>query len=355
MDDKGSKGHVTLADVARAAGVAKSTASHVFAGSSKVTVATAQKVREAAAELGYAGPSAMGRAFARGSSHVVAVMTAALLEDQDTDPFALEIIDGLQREFAHLGYAVVLLPPITDESMHSLADYVVFDAVVTVRRTDGVDETDEYLRNRGVPWLSLDAYNNEHLAVTSDDAVAVKEVIDHMRGLGHEKIAVVTLLHDPSRPHYEFVEFDEIYEASHLNIRRRLDGITLAGLTPHAILKIGMVDSDNGYVAGKALLDLDDPPTAVVCFADVHAAGIVRAAHERGMKVPDDLSVSGFDGLPLYRFADLKLTTVIQSGVAKGRASARYVAKVLAGEEPTPEKLTLEFRVGNSTGPAPKR
>lgn len=355
MDAKTLKVPITLADVAKSAGVAKSTASHVFAGSTKVAPATAERVRAAAEELGYAGPSALGRALARGRSHVVALMTRALLEDPDTDPFSLQVIDGVAREFARLGYGTVLLPPITDDASRALADSVVFDAVVTVRRMEGFDLTDKYLRARGVPWVSLDGDNNEHEAVQMDDAAAIVDVLTHLRELGHERIAAVTLLFTPQGRTNEFVDMEWITKVSAPNIRRRLVGFAKAKVEPVAVFKCGFVGYGNGVEAGRALLDMADPPTAIVCMADLHAAGVIDVAHQRGLHVPQDLSVTGFDGLPMERLVPHKLTTVVQSGVNKGRAVARHVAELMEGKNPAPQTLELTLRVGSTTGQAPPR
>lgn len=352
MPNRGPKHHVTLADVAARAGVAKSTASEVFAGSHRVAEATAAKVREAAEELGYAGPSALGRALARGRTNVVAVMTRALLEDPDTDPLSLAVIDGAIREFARAGFACVLLPPITDDASRALADSVQFDAVVTIRRMEGFSQTDPYLRSRKVPWMPLDGDNDEHLAVTMDDRRAMTEVIDHLRALGHHRIGVVTLRFTPDKDGDGWCDMDQVAELSRPNIRRRLEGIRDAGLVPAAVYSCSFVDYAKGRQAGLAMLELEPPPTAIVCLTDLHAAGVIDALESQGLAVPGDVSVTGVDGLPMDRLGVHRLTTVVQDGFAKGAAVARYVVAQIDGKRREPEHIPVTLRVGTTTGPA---
>uniref|UniRef100_UPI0025C0E125 LacI family DNA-binding transcriptional regulator n=1 Tax=Demequina sp. TaxID=2050685 RepID=UPI0025C0E125 len=159
---------VTLADVAKAAGVAKSTASYAFSDPNRLSPATTQRVLDAAKTLGYSGPSALGRALASGRTSVVAVVTRALLESPDTDPFALRVVDGISRELASRGYGVLLLPPITDDATRRLHAGAIYDAAITVRRIDGIEETDAMLARRGVTWVRLDGTPDEERAVTID-------------------------------------------------------------------------------------------------------------------------------------------------------------------------------------------
>ncbi len=110
-----------------------------------------------------------------------------------------------------------------------------------------------------------------------------------------------------------------------------------------------------GEEAGRLLLDLPAGrrPTAVVCQADVLAAGVVRAAVARGLRVPEDVSVTGFDGVDLP-WLDRTLTTVLQPGAAKGRALGRLVRRRLEGEGVLDEPFPVELRVGSTTAPPPR-
>ncbi|WP_084127362.1 LacI family DNA-binding transcriptional regulator [Demequina sp. NBRC 110054] len=351
--------HVTLAAVAKAAGVAKSTASHVFTGKRVVAPETAERVRRAAEAMGYTGPSALGRALASGRTHLIAVVTHALLEDKDTDPLSLAILDGLQREFAAAGYGIVIIPPITDEASRELAHAVLYDAVVSVRRMVGFEETDPYLASRKVPWIALDGHMNEEGAVRMDDAAATEELARRVLAAGHTRIALAGYAFAVEERPDTLTTFDELYAIAPENVQRRLDGFIRAGVEPMAVFQCGSVTRASGEAAGEALLGLDEPPTCVLTTADIHAAGIIDYARRAGVRVPEDLSVTGFDAIPLPGFDHGELCTIVQDGVEKGRIVARRLLRELdvanavrAGEEPEPlgepEELPLPIRWGTT-------
>ncbi|WNM23552.1 LacI family DNA-binding transcriptional regulator [Demequina capsici] len=348
--------HVTLAAVAKAAGVAKSTASHVFTGKRVVAPETAERVRHAAAAMGYTGPSALGRALASGRTQLIAVVTHALLEDPDTDPLSLAILDGLQREFAQAGYGTVLIPPITDDASRDLAHAVLYDGVVSVRRMVGFEETNPYLESRHVPWIALDGYMTEEAAVVMDDAKATEELARRVLEAGHERIAIAGYTFSVEELPDGLTTFDELYEAAPTNVRRRLDGFVRAGVEPVAVFRCGTVARSSGEAAARALLEMEEPPTCILTTADVHAAGIIDYARRVGLRIPEDLSVTGFDAVTLGGLGGIELCTVVQDGMQKGRIVARRLLRMLEAEREgrgglelgDPEELPLPVRWGDS-------
>jgi len=354
---------VTLADVAREAGVAKSTASYAFSDPNRLAAATTLRVREAAERLGYSGPSALGRALASGRTSVVAVVTRALLEAPDTDPHALQVIDGLSRELAALGYGVLLLPPITDEATHKLHAGAMYDAAVTVRRIDGIPETDVMLAQRGVPWVRLDGVPDDDKAVAMDSVTPLTQILRSLIDGGHARIAAVALrlsLEDRGMqivdgPASAALIKDLPSSVAQRVPRDRLEAFARVGIAPSHIVSCSIVTREDGHAAGRALLSLPvhERPTAIVCQADVYAWGVIDAARELGLRVPEDVSVTGFDGLVGGVFDELNLTTVMQDGSTKGRLVARWVTLASTGpDDPPPFDLPATVRWGSSTAPA---
>jgi len=355
---------VTLADVAKAAGVAKSTASYAFSDPSRLSADTTARVHRAAEELGYAGPSALGRALASGRTNVVAVVTRALLETPDTDPFALQVIDGLSRELAHLGWGVLLLPPVTDEATHQLHAGAIYDAAITVRRIDGIAETDAMLAQRGVPWVRLDGVPDEEKAVAMDAMNPSLRILRALQDWGHTRIATVIL-----RPTLEETQLRILDGAASRALidglpasvaqqvpRARLEAFARAGIAPSHIIACPIVTREHAYEAAKEILALpaDKRPTAVVCQADVFAWGVWDAARDLGLRVPEDVSITGFDGLTGGVFDELDLTGVVQDGATKGRLVARWVTLAAEGPDaPGPFDMPLSVKWGSSAGPAP--
>ncbi len=355
---------VTLADVAREAGVAKSTASYAFSDPTRLSADTTRRVREAAERLGYSGPSALGRALASGRTSVVAVVTRALLEAPDTDPFALQVIDGLSRELALLGYGVLLLPPITDAATHKLHAGAIYDAAVTVRRIDGIAETDAMLSQRGVPWVRLDGVPDEEKAVSMDAVTPSMRILRALLDWGHTRIGTVTLRTTlESRP-LQILEGDaakELIEGLPGSVpqgvpRARIEAFARAAIAPTHIASCSIVTREEGYEAGRVMLSLpaDKRPTAIVCQADVFAWGVWEAARDLGLRVPEDVSITGFDGLLGGVFDDLDFTGVVQDGATKGRLVARWVTLASEGPDaPPPFDLPLSVHWGATAGQAP--
>ena len=111
---------------------------------------------------------------------------------------------------------------------------------------------------------------------------------------------------------------------------------------------------DEGLRAARVLLAASPRPTAIIAQSDLLAAGVIRAAEEAGLRVPEDLSVTGFDGIQVDGLAPYELTTLVQPAVEKGRAAGEAVARMLAGEDVETIRFTCVFRAGNTSGPVPR-
>lgn len=257
-----------------------------------------------------------------------------------------------------------MLPPITDEQAARLHAAAMYDAAVSVRRLTHLAETDAVLEARGVPWLRLDSGSDEYRAITGQDDDAIADILRHLMSLGHRRIATVSLPFDGGSPAPHLYEGEDV--PALLNVlperirpfvpRARLRGFVGAGVVPTKIAVADSTTYEAGHAAGLRLLDVapEERPTAVVCQADVYAWGVITAAQELGLRVPEDLSVTGFDGLTGGVFDDLELTTVFQDGVLKGRLVARWIIECAerGGDEPPPTLMPLTVRLGKTTGPA---
>lgn len=320
----GSTRTPTLADVADAAGVSLSTASLTFSGNKPVSVATRERVLAAAAELGYSGPNPLARNLRQGRSGVVGVAVGPL-SAAFRDPAALPLFDALSEVLGGAGMGLLLMG---DEDAHARLplDAVIFD--ICGRETWG-PHADLVAREvplvvvEGPSWPGTTYVDIEHRSGSADLA-------HHLHDLGHRQVATLTL------------------EQSHPQ-REREAG--LREVFPDAV-SLGGCDSDLAAAQEAVGAWLDGAPaaTALVCQSDVQAAGAVLEARRRGLRVPEDLSVAGFDGVATP-WLDLQLTTVVQPIAEKGRAAAT-AALARASGEPAPDVLLpVELRVADSTGP----
>ena len=315
-----------MADVAASAGVSLSTASLAFSGNKPVSEATRRRVLDAAARLGYAGPHLVARHLRQGRSGVVGIALGPL-SAAFRDPAALPMMDALSEVLGAAGLGLLLMG---DADGHHQPRLPVDGIVYNICGRETWEAYDEYAA-RGVPIVVVEG--PDWPGTTSIDVqsrVGAARVARHLADLGHERVATLTL--EPSHPE-----------------RERLAG--LREVFPDAEL-VGACPSDTAATRALASTYLDGGPdvTAIVCQSDVQAAAVVAEARRRGLSVPGDLSVAGFDGIAVP-WLDLELTTVVQPLHEKGRATAAALLALVAGEPAPDVVLPVELRVGTSTGP----
>ena len=195
-------------------------------------------------------------------------------------------------------------------------------------------------------------------SVNVDDRAGARAAAQHLVDLGHRRVGIVNLAIDGPRG---FV--DDPLAASFGHPQRQrvlgwLDALSAAGITPMTV-QIEHDSEDDAEEVARLLLALEDPPTAVLCFSEVLALGVMRAAEDRGVSVPGDLSVVGFDDSPVARRVRPALTTVRQDIASKGRLAASALAAAIdharTGTKTRARHhlLPTELIVRQSTAPAP--
>lgn len=338
----------TIADVARAAGVATSTASVVFSGKAKVAATTRERVLAAAADLGYAGPDPRAASLRRGRSGIVAVVLEGHLRTAFLDPVTTAMMDGLADGLADLSAGILLLRDEPGGEGSALASAPV-DAFVLIGCSGRMRSSLQTVRGRGLPVVVIEGDAGEGIPrVTLDNTAASADVARHVHELGHRDVAVVTLPLDSERER-GVVTPERLARATVDVTVERLAGVREVFPEAPAFSASGSF-IDEGVVVGRMLLaDPASRPTAVIAQSDLLAAGVIRAAEEHGLRVPEDLSVAGFDGVAVDGLGDLTLTTSVQPAVEKGRAAGEQVARMLRGEEPTTQHFTCRFRAGTTT------
>ncbi len=348
----GQSDRPTLADVAAAAGVSVSTASLAFSGAGPVAASTRDRVLAAAAELGYTGPNPIARSLRRGRSGVIAVVLGAELASAFSDPIHTGTLDGVARELGERGLGLLLVRSDHFGDVPTLVREGVMDAAIIAGLSDLADPVLDALRARGVPFVRVDAGPQDVAGVGIDDAAGIVGLVEHLRGLGHSRIAVLSL---PLR-HRDatgLVDPRSLGPIAFTPTANRWAGVRESGLVPVAAAEASSSVVEEGRAAARLLLERDDRPTAILAFSDLLAGGAVLAARELGLRVPQDVSVAGFDGLELPWLAPDRLTTAVQGLVEKGRLTARAAAALADGESSPLVRLPVVLRVGTTTGPAP--
>lgn len=348
----GTSDRTTLADVAALAGVSVSTASLAFSGAGPVAPSTRDRVMAAAAELGYSGPDPLARSLRRGRSGVIAVVLGRDFGHAFSDPVLNGTLDGVARELGERGLGLLLVSSDEFRDVPALVRDGVMDAAIIVGLSDLHDPVLDALRARDVPFVRVDAGPVDTAGVRIDDSAAIVDLVDHLRGLAHERIAVLSLplRHGQVTGLVDAAALDPIAFTPTAN---RWAGVHSAGLVPLAAAAAASSSVEEGRTAARLLLAGDDRPTAILAFSDLLAAGAVLAARELGLRVPQDVSIAGFDGLALSWLEPERLTTAVQPLVEKGRLTARAAAALADGQAASLVRLPVELRVGTTTGPAP--
>ncbi|HEY2207087.1 MAG TPA: LacI family DNA-binding transcriptional regulator [Pseudonocardia sp.] len=343
----------TLASVAARAGVSASTASLAFAGSPRVTPGTRERVLVAAAELGYSGPDPLAASLRRGRSGIVGAFVGERLLYAFRDPVAVQLLDGITEVLGAHGVGLLLLPGEAGRPGLEQLARIPLDAAIFATCGLEDDPALDLLRARGVPLVAVEGPDADGVVLVDiPDRAGIGELARHLRELGHRRVATVAMplrLDGTQGPISPERRAGGVYR----DVRHRLEGVAdVFGDVPAYETPSNAVDE--GARAGRAVLDVppERRPTAVLAQSDILAAGVLRAAAELGLRVPEDVSVAGFDGADLPWLSPTVLTTVVQPTEAKGRATGRAVVELLAGRRPEDVLLTVSLRVGTTTGPA---
>jgi len=331
----------TITDVARAAGVSKAAVSFALNDRPGVAADTRARILAVARELGWT-PSLRGRALSVSRALAVGLVIARAPETLGADPFFGYFISGIETVLSERGYALMLQVVGDEESEHES-----YRQLAANGRVDGVFLTDmrvDDLRPQLLEGLRLPTVvigpapaNGPWSAVNINDQLGITAAVEHLIGLGHRDIAHVSgpteLVHSVSRR--------SAWEQA----------LSDAGLPPGPCITSDF-SAQGGASATSQLLDLGEPPTAIVYANDLMAIAGMSTAISRGVEVPGQLSATGFDDAPLSAYIQPALTTVRTDVVGWGRAAATQLLAVIDRESGSDIDLPApEFVIRASTAP----
>lgn len=333
----------TIVDVALRSGVSTATVSRVLSGVGGARPVTRERVLAAARELDYR-PSGVARALKLRTTR-----TIGLLVTDIGNPFFPQIVRAVEDEAHRRGYGLVLCNA-GDDPDRELAS---LDLLVD-RRVDGLIVASARATRRhsgrlaSVPMpvvlVNADAPAAGLPAIGTAHRHGARAAAEHLLALGHRRLGHVTAPHD---------------RAAAATARRLgvTDAMRAAGLDPASL---ALVEGDEHVAGGTRamteLLDRPEPPTGVVCYNDLTAIGALRAVELAGLRVPEDLSVVGFDDIEMAAWTHPPLTTVRQRTEEQARWAVDRLAAAILGDESIPAAKRLEptLVVRASTGPPPR-
>ncbi|SIS77938.1 transcriptional regulator, LacI family [Roseivivax lentus] len=331
---------VKIADIASAAGVHPSTVSRVLRADprGRISESVAERVREMAKTLGYR-PDAVAASLRTGSTQTIGVIVHDI-----EDPVYPPILRGIEQRLLERGFMTVVGntgydPHAEAEMFEQMANRMVDGVILgTTRLQDPVVQRAQEL---GVPLVSV-LRSTEHLecsAVVNDCASGMRELVDAVVAHGHRDIAVIAAPQDLS------------------TARDRLSGLR-AGLAAHGLevpeerlFTVERMDVEAGRRAASTLLERrPDPPQVIMAVNDLVAIGAIQACRARGLRVPDDISITGYNDIPLVDMIDPPLTTVAMNLSEIGMRSADCLLDRLSAPEAEPQltRVRPELRLRES-------
>jgi LacI family transcriptional regulator len=312
-----NKTTTTIRDVAQAAGVSISTVSRVLNNKDDVAPETYQKVQEVIDELGYTSSLA-----ARGMRSRRMNVIGLVMPDVG-DPFSIQVMKGVSRAIAELDHDLIVYTGGEFKKESSADRERRFVSLLGGGITDGVIVVTPATARfpTASPVVVVDPNVESHdcpavIATNRDGALAAME---YLIGLGHRRIGFIS-----GRPELQ-------------SALRRLqgykDGLARADipLDPD-LIQTGDYSSKTGFACAQRLLNLSDPPTAIFASNDQSATGAIEASHEAGLRVPDDISVVGFDNIPEVAYTHPGLTTVDQCIDRMGYIATEMLVSLIEGE-----------------------
>lgn len=348
-------GKVTLQTIADHVGVSRMTVSNAFSRPDQLSTELRERILTAAEEFGYCGPDPTARMLARGTTGTIGVLLTDSLRYAFADEVAAEFLGAIAEELAPTGLALTLLTSSTSTERMPARDVPMDGSLVY--SCDDRSAAVAWLIRRRLPLVLVDQEPRPgYASVNIDDRGGARKAAQHLVDLGHRRISIVTY----SVSGAEGVLDDPRGQAGSFVGRQRmagwLDALDAAGIRP-TVVQLRKVTEELDEELAMLLLDGPERPTAVLCVSDVTAFRVVDAAASRGLSVPEQLSVVGFDDSPLANRMRPQLTTVRQDTRTKGRKAATAlltaIERAKAGTVARVRSVTLptELVVRGSTAP----
>ena len=341
----------TQFDVARKAGVSRSTVSFVLndktGGNVPISDETRQRVLEAIDELGYV-PDARARALRSGDTNTIGIIIPDI-----RNPHFWEIAEGVEKEAREAGYHLLVsnialkyeyANDIFNDLVHQRIDGLILMGSFTVASEQARASLKKYFKQR-LPIVELSDHYSVHYEVdrvSSNYFATTMEAMSYLLGLNHRRIGLLFGIDVPELAEDRFKAYKESLLMAKMPVDEEL--IIQAGPT-----------IEDGYQAMSRFLQMPDRPTAIIAVNDLLAMGAIRATTDAGLKIPEDISLVGYDDIAMATYMVPRLTTVSKDVETLGRNAVQLlISRLQEPDRPYQIKESLpKFIIRESTGPAP--
>ncbi|WP_050616645.1 LacI family DNA-binding transcriptional regulator [Bacillus testis] len=336
---------VTIKDIAKATGFSITTVSRALNGYLDVNENTRKKIQEVADRLGYS-PNMLARGLVMKNSHTVGFLITDLKRSSVKDNFLFQTLCGAMDYLQHLEYELVMLTTTTSKQRNK-----TYQQLCNERNLDGViiqglKTDDPYLqeaKESGKPCVLIDipAHSSKTGYVTTNQLESAKQATKYLYRMGHRNIAFING-HDSAYVSKERLKgYKQALEECGIDDR------------PEFVCNGGF-DEDQAKQCAISLVLAYPEITAIFCASDVMALGVIKAAREMSIAVPEELSIIGFDNILLSEYVTPSLTTIAQDPYEIGRMAAEMMVSFIEGKETEPiVTLNNQLIVRDSTAPPP--
>ena len=343
----GKSSRATLADVANAVGVSTATVSKALNGRGDIAAETRDRVLAAVAELGYRPTTVSGGASAR--------RAIAVVFDVPASPYILGVLQGVLAAATetHVDLLTRLAPPRASRGQRAVArDWVLEQQASGVTGIIGLtlsapDALIDAASNASLPFVIVDPVDTSHarmVSVGSSNWAGARTATEHLIDLGHRRIAWI------GGPETSTAARDRLY-----GYQAALDAAGIA--VDPSLIRADHFTVSTGAIHARDLLTAPEPPTAIMAADDEIAVGVLATAHELGVRLPEDLSVTGFDDTPQAAWTTPPLTTVHQHLEGMGAMAVQTLRVMAEGQHPSSRhvELATSLTVRESTAPPRRR
>ncbi|SCH31339.1 MULTISPECIES: LacI family DNA-binding transcriptional regulator [unclassified Romboutsia] len=326
------KSNITIKDVAKKAGVSISTVSRVINDSKPVTDEVKQKVLDVIKETGYI-PNPLARSLVTKKSQLIGVIIPEV-----SDSFANEILNGVEEIAKMYDYEILLANTYSDKeqelkSINLLRAKQVEGIVMISWKVE--EEHVDYMQRCGIPacYISKTARDYDIYTVSTSNIDATYDMTKYLLDKGHEKIAfIMTSQDDTILERERLTGYEKALSERNINLNEKL-------------IKHGTTTYEGGYKSMKEMLEEGIIPHAAFVTGDEAAIGAINAICDAGYRVPEDISVAGFNDVKIAKMYRPKLTTVHQPLYDMGAVAIRMVIKMINKEELNEKKIELPYRI----------
>lgn len=329
---------VTIADLAEASGYSKTAVSFAYNDPSRISRKAYERIKLTAEKIGYV-PSPMARTLSLQKYQSIGILLPHQLDDALKNPYIIHLIQGVGAACAKDSYTVTMIPPV-NESLSEAVRTAAVDGLIAVGLHAEMRAV-EIMKQRRIPFVSIDGIASDTVpGVNSSDEQAAYELMHLVLSKGHRRLAVISM-----------------DLGSHGELPRSIVGMRLKGFQ-RALVEFGLSPEDpslrwyeqpstfaGGQDSASVMLNEQLLPTCVVCMSDIIAIGCLNTLSEHGVKVPEDVSVTGYDDIEMASAVTPRLTTVRQPGREKGYAAASMLISMIEGQEASGSQVSIPYRI----------